>query len=120
MSPADRAAQHEIEQAHFRYTRFTSGSFFSTARLISVRSHVLICWTSIEMPSKIETDADHITYTEDVESGLELIKKKKKKMKGKKVTLETDECESPAPKKTKSEKMNTSDVNGNTDTSHIK
>lgn len=48
------------------------------------------------------------------------VQKKMKKTKEKKGALETKECESPAAKKPKREKMNTSDVNGNTDTSHIK
>lgn len=49
-----------------------------------------------------------------------LVQKKMKKTKEKKGALETKACESPAAKKPKREKMNTSDVNGNTDTSHIK
>ncbi|KAI7805688.1 nucleolar RNA helicase 2 [Triplophysa rosa] len=41
-------------------------------------------------------------------------------MKEEKTAEETDECVSPAPKKIKSEKMNTSDVNGNADASNTK
>lgn len=49
------------------------------------------------------------------------LQKKKKKTK-EKVAVEPDECESPAPKKRKSEKILTEfpDVNGNTDIDHIK
>ncbi|XP_051507105.1 nucleolar RNA helicase 2 isoform X1 [Myxocyprinus asiaticus] len=78
------------------------------------------CSTTSNMPAKIHSEGDHITHMEEVENGLEMMKKKKiKKMKEKKTTAATDECECPAPKKRKSEQL-TTDVNGNMDTNTIK
>ncbi|XP_058652306.1 LOW QUALITY PROTEIN: nucleolar RNA helicase 2 [Onychostoma macrolepis] len=90
----------------------------------SVQSHMSICSTTSKMPSKILPAADQSALMEEVESGLQLLKKKKKKTKERKqkAEAEAEECDAPAPKRRKAEKMPTesTDMNGNTDTSQLK
>ncbi|XP_050981984.1 nucleolar RNA helicase 2 [Labeo rohita] len=80
-----------------------------------------ICPTTSKMPSKILAEAEDSILMEDVENGLQLLKKKKKKSK-EKLMAEAEECDSPPPKKRKAEKMliESPDMNENTDTIQMK